>query len=111
MNIKEIVGGGTIAKFSHYVAGNLYYKVEAASGIYQFPISTVDGGCKCEPVVCNDDCINSEEFCACNKICSCTQLKLSSDLGTTAFDAEIKAITLMRWIRKAIDNEECYKIG
>jgi hypothetical protein len=25
-------------KFSHYVSGNLYYKVELADGIYQFQL-------------------------------------------------------------------------
>jgi hypothetical protein len=27
---------------SHYVSGNLYYRVELADGIYQFPIATVE---------------------------------------------------------------------
>lgn len=31
------------------------------------------------------------------------------DVGTTSFDAEIKAITLMRYVRKAIKNEELVK--
>lgn len=32
------------------------------------------------------------------------------EVGTAPFDKEIKAITLMRYIRKAIDNEEFIKI-
>jgi hypothetical protein len=32
-----------MAKFSHYVSGNLYYKVELADGIYH-PIATVEEG-------------------------------------------------------------------
>jgi len=32
------------------------------------------------------------------------------DVGTTTFVAEYKAITLMRYIRKAIDNENLIKI-
>jgi len=32
------------------------------------------------------------------------------EVGSAPFDKEIKAITLMRYIRKAIDNEEFLKI-
>jgi len=32
------------------------------------------------------------------------------EVGTSVFSNEIKAITLMRWIRKCIDNEEFVKI-
>jgi hypothetical protein len=33
-----------MAKLSHYVSGNLYYTVELADGVYQFPIATVEIG-------------------------------------------------------------------
>lgn len=31
-----------MAKFSHYVSGNLYYTIQMEDGVYQFPISTID---------------------------------------------------------------------
>jgi hypothetical protein len=37
--------------------------------------------------------------------------RVSDDIGTTTFNAEIKAMELMRWIRKAIENNEIFKIG
>jgi hypothetical protein len=41
---KDLYKSKAMAKFSHYVSGNLYYKVELADGIYQFPIATVEEG-------------------------------------------------------------------
>jgi len=78
MNIKEIVKDNSKAKFSHFSSGSLYYTV-ARNGIEicQFPINTID----------KDDKFNSAE------------------LGTTAFLPEYKAITLMRYIRKAIEKD------
>ncbi len=58
-----------MAKFSHYVSGNLYYTLFGSS-----------------------------------------DYALSADLGTTSFDAEIKASFLNRWIDKAIDAEVFVKI-
>ena len=37
--------------------------------------------------------------------------KLSSDLGTTVFGAEIKASELIRWIGKALEKRELIKVG
>jgi hypothetical protein len=42
--VKDLYKSKAMAKFSHYVSGNLYYKVELADGIYQFPIATVEEG-------------------------------------------------------------------
>ena len=53
--------------------------------LYQFPISTIE--------------INNE------------QTSLSSDLGDTAFFAEIKGSELIRWIVKAIESENFIKIN
>jgi len=33
-----------------------------------------------------------------------------NEVGTSTFSAEVKAITLMRWIRKCMDSEEFIKI-
>jgi hypothetical protein len=74
---KDLYKSKNMAKFSHYVSGNLYYQVELADdGIYQFPISTYE------------------------------YPNLSEDLGTTVFSDEIRGSELIRWISKAIDNNE-----
>jgi len=82
---KELLKNKTVAKLSHYCAGNLYYQVQLESGLYQFPISTIES---------EDEVIS-----------------LSSDLGTTQFDSEIKASFLNRWIDKAIKSSEFIKVN
>jgi hypothetical protein len=90
---KDLYKSKNMAKLSHYVSGNMYYTVELADGKYQFPISTVEeipnglvGG-------------------------RLNVFKLSEDLGTTTFEAEMKGSDLNRWISKAIDKEEFIKIS
>ena len=85
----ELYKSKEIANFSHYVHGNLYYKVRLESGIYQFPIETIEY-------------IEVAETHA--------DLSLSSDLGTTSFYAEMKGSDLNRWISKAIDKNEFTKV-
>ena len=80
---KDLYKSKVNAKFAYYCHGNLYYNVETLGGLYQFSISTVD----------------TEEG------------GLSVDLGTTPFNAEIKASDLNRWIAKAIDKDAFIKIG
>ena len=87
---KDLYKSKNMAKFSHYVSGNLYYKVELSDGIYQFPISTVE---EREPI-----------------FDSVPGIQLSSDLGTTTFESEMKGSDLNRWISKAIDNNEFIKL-
>jgi len=85
---KELMKNKTMAKFSHYIAGNLYYKVQLEDGVYQFPIATVEeGGGLIETT------------------------RLASDLGTTAFSAEMKGSELNRWIRKALEKGEFIRVG
>jgi hypothetical protein len=81
---KDLYKSKNMAKFSHYIAGNLYYTVDLSDGNYQFPISTVE---KVEDV-----------------------LILSEDLGTTSFYSEIRGSELSRWISKSIKNETFTKI-
>lgn len=88
---KDLYKSKSMAKFSHYVSGNLYYKVELSDGIYQFPIATVE----------HDN--EGSTFTVGN-------MQLSSDLGTTSFEAEMKGSDLNRWISKAIDNNEFIKV-
>ncbi len=95
---KELMKSKVMARFSHYTSGNLYYTVQLENGLYQFPISTVDITEKIDKGWDGIDDIIKE-------------YSLSSDLGTTNFDAEIKASFLNRWIDKAIDKEEFIKIG
>lgn len=86
----ELYKSKVMAKFSHYVSGNLYYTVQMEDGKYQFPIETVDG---------------SEEY------DSEGSVRLSADLGTTPFNAEMKGSELNRWIGKAISKEEFIKLN
>jgi len=91
---KELYKSKTMAKFSHYVGGNLYYTVELADGIYQFPIATVEH----KKI---SDSFERETF---------NTLALSSDLGTTTFEKQMKGSDLNRWISKAIDKDEFIEI-
>ena len=88
---KDLYKSKNMAKFSHYVSGNLYYNVELSVGVYQFPIATVE-----EREVIFD---------------SVPSIKLSEDLGTTEFGNQIKGSELNRWISKAIDKGEFIKVG
>lgn len=76
--LKSIVLDRTrMAKFSHAIAGVLYYRVDSDNGnVFEFPVDMND----------------------------------RDDVGTTTFESEIKAATLMRYIRKAIKNEELIEI-
>lgn len=83
-----------MAKFSHYVSGNLYYTVQLEDGLYQFPIPTVEE--KTEYMINPEDEGGDEII--------IESVILSSDLGTTSFESEIKASFLNRWVDKAIDS-------
>lgn len=86
---KELYKLKTMAKFSHYVKGNLFYTIDLSSGRFQFPIPTVE---MVTHIVGEDGEV--EEV-----------MELSSDLGETKFNDEIKGSELIRWITKAIDND------
>jgi hypothetical protein len=88
-----------MAKFSHYVSGNLYYTVQLEGGLYKFPISTIEEG----PTFNYDDSGLS--------MYEVETVVLSQDLGTTVFGSEIKASELNRWIDKAITNGEFIKVS
>jgi predicted methyltransferase MtxX (methanogen marker protein 4) len=87
---KDLFKSKAMAKFNHYIAGNLYYNVVIMGELYEFPISTVE-----------DNIVDSLK----------SGLKLSEDLGTTRFESEIRGSELARWIIKAIKNETFIKLG
>ena len=91
---KDLFKSKAMAKFSHYIAGNLYYNVEVFGDMYEFPIETVE---EVEIEVTEN-----------GHTAEVTQL--SEDLGTTTFESEMKGSDLNRWISKAIDNGEFVKI-
>lgn len=99
---KDLYKSKAVAKFSHYVKGNLYYTVELLGDIYQFPISTVEDN-KTQEIV-SDGMIS---YVKTNDM----GLKLSEDLGETTFNSEIKGSELIRWIDKASKVDELVKIG
>lgn len=71
ITLKDIVKSPNPAKFSHAIAGVLYYKIDVDGKVVMFPID-----------------MNKKE-----------------DVGTATFEAEYKPLTLMRYIRKAIDKD------
>ena len=81
VSVKDIVKNGNIAYFTHAIAGVLYYKVS----------------------VIEDEKCSIYQF--------SVDMNDKEDVGTSTFDAEVKAITLMRYINKAIKNETFYKIS
>jgi len=74
----------TIAKFDHAIAGVLYYKLFVHEGV-----NKEDEGVYLFSIDMND----------------------KDDVGTATFESEYKGITMMRYLRKAIDKEELIKIG
>lgn len=96
---KDLYKSKAMAKFSHYVSGNLYYTVKLESGVYQFPMSTVEN--KIEYSLA-DDGGDELEF---------EYIDLSSDLGTTTFYAEMRGSELSRWISMAIKSGEFIKVS
>jgi len=80
MTLKEVVSDrNRTAHFSHYIDGCLFYIVNVDGLNYQFPIRVSSS--------------DPEE-----------DKKAKADIGTTTFVAQYRAITLMRYIRKAIDS-------
>lgn len=77
MTLKEIVTLPAEAKFTHAIAGTLYYRITTDDVVVvEFPIDMND----------------------------------KDDVGTTTFVASYKPITLMRYIRKAIENGTLIKV-
>ena len=76
MTLKEIVTLPAEAKFTHTIAGTLYYRITTDNMVVEFPIDMND----------------------------------KDDVGTTTFVASYKPITLMRYIRKAIENGTLIKV-
>jgi len=86
---KDLYKSKNMAKFSHYISGNLYYTVELANGVFQFIIPTVE---------------ESESFDTEGSV------KLSSDLGSTSFEKEMRGSELIRWIQKSINSNDFIKV-
>ncbi len=109
-----------MAKFSHYDRGSLYYTVQLEDGNYRITIPAFDGDVKGNTLLDGIDGEfvyyisgnlyyerNGEQFSV--SILDDGDI-LSSDLGTTSFDREIKASFLNRWIDKSIDKGEFVKL-
>lgn len=128
---KELMRSKVNAKLSHYVSGNIYYTVELADGIYQFPISTVDTGTLSEindtEMVIDDiegggvqdfdkkiydkKALQGDNEGMVGEYREIEFTRLSSDLGTTTFSNEMRGSELNRWISKAIKKDEFIKIN
>jgi hypothetical protein len=90
---KDLYRSKNMAKFSHYVFGNLYYTIELVDGIYQFIIETV-----------------AEDTDATTRL-GRSLLYISEDLGSTSFEKEMRGSELIRWIQKSIETNDFIKIG
>lgn len=118
---KELYRSKASAKFSHYVSGNIYYTVELSDGTYQFPIPVTEQVMDLTKqandfakwyVENNKGVLGHEDFV--NIFLAGARVgtfKLSGDLGTTAFCAEVKGSDLNRWIAKAIEKEDFIKVS
>lgn len=42
ISIKKLVSGGNMAKFSHAISGNLYYRIDVNGELYQFKVDMND---------------------------------------------------------------------
>ena len=112
INVKDIVGEGSIARISHYSAGKLYYKVENSTGEYVFPVSMLTEA--------HGPFFKMEHLSADTRTEQPGELKqvpyekslyeFASDIGVTTFEAEMKALMLMRWINVAIKKGEVAKL-
>jgi len=100
---KELMKTKVMAEFSHYCAGNLYYKFWTSEATYQFPIATIENRHSVDNASGFVDMDGNVE--------TYDVVELSSDLGTTAFNASEKASMLWRWIEKAIDAGELQKVS
>jgi hypothetical protein len=109
MELKVLVSNNNKAVFSKYIAGNLYYKVITDEGEFEFPIKAVD---KFEGALFKLEAKTqtSPEVNITYQPVKEDLFRLSEDLGTATFENEYKAITLMRYINKAIKNGELVKL-
>jgi hypothetical protein len=109
IDIKKIVGNGNMAKLSHVVAGVLYYTVQTEDGVYQFPVKAfnmesgaffkLNANTQASPEV-------TMQYVPVEK----QMFTMADDVGPTTFVAEVKAMELMRWIRKSIESGELGRI-
>lgn len=97
---KDLYKSKEMAKFSHYSLGKLFYTIKTLGKNFTFPIYTIEdikenysqdigGGCSVSKTMI-------------------TGIKLSADLGSTNFSAEIKGSDLNRWIERAINAKEFF---
>lgn len=110
IEIKKLVGNGNIAKLSHVIEGNMYYTIQTEDGLYQFPIKGFVKE-KTQMFTMNTVILPNGDVKVDYVPIDGYVFKVSEDIGTTTFNAEIKAMEVMRWIRKAIENNEIFKIG
>jgi hypothetical protein len=106
---KDLYKSKNMAKLSHYVSGNLYYTVELSDGVYQFPIATVEESLTEE--VEFDDSLGTLSINGTKQLAYVKTIQLSSDLGTTTFESEMKGSDLNRWIGKAVTKGEFIKVS
>lgn len=112
---KDLYRSKANAKFSHYCAGNLYYVIELTTGErFQFNIKTIEfEKTKLIDLLSELPKTSNDQTILENMLGNSTinLMKLSSDLATTPFNAEIKASELIRWVTKSYDSGDLIKIN
>jgi len=93
---KDLYKSKNMAYFSHYQSGDLYYNVVVMDALYQFPIPVVETD-YIEPLEEGED---ERQI-----------IKLSEDLGSTPFEADMRGSELIRWMQMAIKKEQFIKVG
>lgn len=77
---KDLLRNKTNAIFQYYAQGKLYYNIKLEEGEYQFPISIL--------------------------VRDAYGMKLSEEIGVMHVESSFRASHWMRWIEKAINNDE-----
>ena len=91
---KDLYKSKSMATFTKYESGNLWYRIVTSFGTFEFPISTVELILKE-----NDQVVDNR------KSILVEGVKLSAEIGTTPFYNEIKGSELNRWIERSINNQ------
>ena len=100
---KDLYKSKELAEFQFYSTGQIYYKVLVLGSFYLFPIHIIQKTTKQVKLYQESEGVIIEAY--------IDTIKLSEDLGTTNFMRNIKGSDLIRWIQKAIENDEFIKIS
>ncbi len=126
---KDLYKSKNMAYFSHYQSGDLYYNVVVMDALYQFPISVMDtvsfneltknSGYSIinghvehiDNIVTTKPEVETLDVDKLDDFEEMSFIKLSEDLGSTPFEADMRGSELIRWMQMAIKKEQFIKVG